>query len=87
MKKFTVTIRFEGLAGTYESKVDVEARNDRSARNKAAKTIGNRTGYIVAVCEGIVPGSIEAQRDEEAAFEAAMFRKEARDYKAPEGGW
>lgn len=49
MKKFIVTIRFIGLTGEYTSRVDVEARNAESARRKATKVIGNRSGEVVAV--------------------------------------
>lgn len=51
MKKYTVKIEFLGLAGTYFSNVDVEARNPAAAKRKASRVIGNRDGYIVDVKE------------------------------------
>lgn len=89
MKTYTVTIRFIGLTGTYDSKVDVEARDAKSATRKAAKTIGDRSGEIITVCEALAPepGSVDEKRSENAARAARDLRDLARDYKAPEGGW
>lgn len=56
MKKWTVTIRFQGLTGEYTSKVDVLAKTAASAKKKAARVIGNRDGYVVTVCEGFTEG-------------------------------
>ena len=49
MKDFLVTLRFIGLTGEYTSQVDVRARDEKSARRKAEKTIGNRDGEVIAV--------------------------------------
>lgn len=49
MKGYIVTIEFMGLTGSYRSQVEVKARNEKSARTKAGRTIGNRDGVIVKV--------------------------------------
>lgn len=60
MKNFTVTLRFFGLTGEYTTQVNVRAKHAESAKKKASKCIGNRDGYVVTVCEGLVQGAYHA---------------------------
>lgn len=51
MKTYTVKIEFIGLAGKYVSEVTVQAKNHKSAEKKAAKSIGNRDGFVIGAFE------------------------------------
>jgi hypothetical protein len=52
MKDFIVTVEFSGLTGNYRSRIDVRARNAKSATRKARAHFGNRDGFVVSVIEG-----------------------------------
>jgi hypothetical protein len=54
MRAYIVKIKFIGLTGEYFSDVAVEARNEASAKKKAARSVGNRDGEVVSVREGML---------------------------------
>lgn len=51
MKWWIVKIEFVGLTGKYVSNVEVRARDAKSAEKKAARSIGNRDGWVVETKE------------------------------------
>lgn len=55
MKPYTVTIRFWGLTGEYENRVDVNAKTANSAVKKASKVIGNRDARVISVVPKVWP--------------------------------
>jgi hypothetical protein len=51
MKTFIVSIEITGLTGTDERDLEIKARTEASARNKAWDIIGNRSGQIIDASE------------------------------------
>lgn len=57
MKDYIVTVEFAGLTGAYRSRIEVRAKNTKSAETKARKHFGNRDGFVVSVIEAAPPAS------------------------------
>jgi hypothetical protein len=56
MKDFIITVEFFGLTGAYRSRIQVRAKNTRSAETKARKHFGNRDGSIISIVEALSYG-------------------------------
>jgi hypothetical protein len=59
MTDFIVTVEFVGLTGPYRSRIEVRARNQRSAEKKARAHFGNRDGSIVSVITAASASELE----------------------------
>jgi len=53
MRSYIVTVEFVGLTGPYRSRIEIRAKNTKSAQTKARACFGNRDGFVISVIEAV----------------------------------